>query len=37
LRIEAEATEAARQAARSRIDLATAISAWRQSLGLLPE
>ena len=37
LRIEAEATEAARQAARSRIDLATAVSAWRQSLGLLPE
>ena len=37
LRIEAEATEAARQAARSQIDLATAISAWRQSLGLLPE
>jgi len=37
LRIEAEATEAARQAARSQIDLATAISVWRQSLGLLPE
>ena len=37
LRIEAEASEAARQAARSRIDLASAISALRQSLGLLPE
>jgi cobalt-zinc-cadmium efflux system outer membrane protein len=37
LRIEAEAAEAARQAARSRIDLASAISALRQSLGLLPE
>jgi cobalt-zinc-cadmium efflux system outer membrane protein len=37
LRIEADAAEAARQAARSRIDLAAAISAWRQSLGLLPE
>jgi len=36
LRIEAEATEAERQAARSRIDLAAAISAWRQALGLLP-
>jgi cobalt-zinc-cadmium efflux system outer membrane protein len=37
LRIEAEASEATRQAARSQIDLASAISAWRQSLGLLPE
>jgi cobalt-zinc-cadmium efflux system outer membrane protein len=37
LRIEAEATEATRQAARSRIDLSSAISAWRQTLGLLPE
>jgi len=36
LRIEAEATEAERQAARSRIELAAAISAWRQALGLLP-
>jgi cobalt-zinc-cadmium efflux system outer membrane protein len=37
LRIQAEAAEATRQAARSRIDLASAMSAWRQSLGLLPE
>ena len=37
LRIEAEAAGAARQAARSRIDLASAISALRQSLGLLPQ
>lgn len=37
LRIEAEATEASQQAARSQIDLASALSAWRQSLGLLPE
>lgn len=37
LRIEAEATEAERQSARSRIDLAAAISAWRQALGLLPQ
>lgn len=37
LRIEAEATEADRQAARARIDLAAAISAWRQALGLLPQ
>ena len=29
--------EAERQAARSRIDLAAAISAWRQALGLLPQ
>jgi cobalt-zinc-cadmium efflux system outer membrane protein len=37
LRIEAEATEAERQAARSRIELAAAISTWRQALGLLPQ
>lgn len=37
LRIENEATEAERQAARSRIELALAISAWRQALGLLPQ
>lgn len=37
LRIEAEATEAERQSARSHIELAAAISAWRQTLGLLPQ
>ena len=37
LRIEAEAAEAERQAARARIDLAAAISSWRQALGLLPQ
>lgn len=37
LRIEAEATDAERQAARSRIELAAAISDWRQALGLLPQ
>jgi outer membrane protein, heavy metal efflux system len=37
LRIEAEAAEAARQAARTRIELAAAISAWRQALGFLPQ
>jgi cobalt-zinc-cadmium efflux system outer membrane protein len=37
LRIEAEAAEAERQAASSRIELAAAISAWRQVLGLLPQ
>lgn len=37
LRIEAEATEAERQTARIRIELAAAISAWRQALGLLPQ
>ena len=37
LRIEAEAAEADRQAARTRIELAAAISAWRQALGLLPQ
>ena len=35
LRIEAEAAEAERQAARAQIDLAAAISSWRQALGLL--
>ena len=29
--------KAERQAARSRIELAAAISAWRQALGLLPQ
>lgn len=37
LRIEAEAAEAERQAARTRIELAAAISSWRQALGLLPQ
>ncbi len=37
LRIEAEANDAERQAARTRIELAAAISAWRQALGLLPQ
>ena len=37
LRIELEATEAERQLARARIDVAAAISSLRQSLGLLPE
>ena len=37
LRIENEAAEAERQAARSRVELAAAVSAWRQALGLLPE
>jgi len=37
LHIEAEATDAERQAARTRIELAAAISAWRQALGLLPQ
>lgn len=37
LRIEAEAAEAARQAARARIELAAAVSALRQALGLLPQ
>ncbi len=36
-RIEAEAAEAERQAARTRLELAAAISAWRQALGLLPQ
>ncbi len=37
LRIEAEAVEAQRQAASACIELAAAISQWRQALGLLPE
>lgn len=37
LRIELEAVEAERQATRTRIDLAAAVSALRQALGLLPE
>ncbi len=37
LRIELEAAEGERQAARARIDLAAAISLLRQTLGLLPE
>ena len=37
LRIEAEAADAERQAARARIELAVAISAWRQAVGLLPQ
>ena len=37
LRIEAEAADAERQASRSRIELAAAVSAWRQALGLLPQ
>jgi cobalt-zinc-cadmium efflux system outer membrane protein len=37
LRIELEAADAARQAARARIDLAASISALRQTLGLLPQ
>ena len=37
LRIELEAVEAEKQANRARIDLAAAISALRQALGLLPE
>jgi len=37
LRIELEAIAAERQAARSRVELATAISALRQALGLLPQ
>ncbi len=36
LRIEAEAADAERQAGRARIELAAAVSAWRQALGLLP-
>jgi cobalt-zinc-cadmium efflux system outer membrane protein len=36
LRIEQEAVDAERQATRSRIDLAAAVSQLRQSLGLLP-
>ncbi len=37
LRVELEATEAERHAARARIDYAASISALRQALGLLPE
>ncbi len=37
LRIELEAADAERQTARARIDLAAAISTWRQALGLLPQ
>jgi outer membrane protein, heavy metal efflux system len=37
LRIEGESAEADRQAAHTRIELAAAISAWRQALGLLPQ
>lgn len=37
LRIELEATDAERQATRSRIEHASAVSQLRQSLGLLPE
>lgn len=37
LRVELEASEAERQAARFRIDVAAAISSLRQALGLLPE
>ena len=37
LRIELEASDAERQAARARVDLAAAVSALRQALGLLPE
>lgn len=37
LRIETEAADAERQTARAHIDLAAAISAWRQALGLLPQ
>ena len=37
LRIEAEAADADRQAARARLELAAAVSAWRQALGLLPQ
>ncbi|MBN9459945.1 MAG: TolC family protein [Burkholderiales bacterium] len=37
LRVELEAVEAQRQAARTRVAVATAVSALRQALGLLPE
>ncbi len=37
LRVELEAIEAERQAARARVAVATAVSALRQALGLLPE
>ena len=37
LRVELEAFEAERQRERARIELAQAVSQWRQALGLLPE
>jgi cobalt-zinc-cadmium efflux system outer membrane protein len=37
LRLEAEAAEAGRQATRSRIELAAALSAWHQAQGRLPQ
>lgn len=37
LRIEAEALAAEREAGRARVELAAAISDWRQALGLLPQ
>jgi len=37
LRIEMEASEAEREAARARVELAAAVSAMRQAMGLLPE
>lgn len=37
LRIELEASEAEREAARARVELAAAVSALRQAMGLLPE
>lgn len=37
LRIELEASESEREAARARIELAAAVSALRQAMGLLPE
>lgn len=37
LRVELEAVDAERQAARSRLDVDAAISQWRQALGLIPE
>ena len=37
LRIELETTDAERQAARSRVEYAAAVSSLRQALGLLPE
>ena len=37
LRIEAEAAEAERHSARTRMELSAAISAWHQALGLLPQ
>lgn len=37
LRAEGEAAEAEREAALARIELAAAISGWRQALGLLPQ